>query len=55
MKENELKEFIEKFNIPTFSYEKFEEEYKSSISDSYTAISKIYSDVKNKFTSSSVV
>ncbi len=50
LKENELKEFIEKFNIPTFSYEKFEEEYKSSISDSYTAISKIYSDVKNKFT-----
>lgn len=50
LKEDELKEFIEEFNIPTFSDKKFEEEYKSNISDSYTAISKIYSDVKNKFT-----
>lgn len=50
LKEEELKEFIEEFNIPTFSDEKFEEEYKVNISNSYTAISKIYLDVKSKFT-----
>lgn len=47
-KEKLLHEFIEKFDIPPLSIEKFNEEHQSGILNIYTSISSIYADTKTQ-------
>lgn len=44
LKEELLHDFIEQFNIPPLSVEKFDENYKSKILEFHTSISKIYTE-----------